>query len=145
MKYDFEMVVAVDTNGCIGKANTIPWHLPEDLQHFKELTLNHIVIMGRNTFESLPNGPLKNRLNIVISSRSDFIYINTNVIETYINNVIVTNMNNVFDIIDKNLSLYINKKVFIIGGSQIYNMFINYCSKVHITSLIDYCTTWKFI
>jgi dihydrofolate reductase len=132
MKYNFEMVVAVDTDGCIGKSNTIPWHLPEDLQHFKELTLNHIVIMGRNTFESLPNGPLKNRLNIVISSQPDFIYNNTN--------VIVTNTNNVFDIIDKNISLYtnINKKVFIIGGSQIYNMFINYCSKVHITSLIDY-------
>ena len=73
MNYDFEMVVAVDTNGCIGKANSIPWHLPEDLKHFKELTLNQIVIMGRRTFESLPNGPLKNRLNIVISSQPDFI------------------------------------------------------------------------
>ena len=132
MNYDFEMVVAVDTNGCIGKANSIPWHLPEDLKHFKELTLNQIVIMGRRTFESLPNGPLKNRLNIVISSQPDFIYNNTN--------VIITNMNNVFDVIDKNISLYtnINRKVFIIGGSQIYNLFINYCSKVHITSLIDY-------
>ena len=133
MHNNFEMIVATDTEGCIGKANTIPWHLPEDLKHFKELTLNHIVIMGRKTFESLPNGPLKHRLNIVISSQTDLIYNDTN--------VIVTNMNKVFDIvnaINANANANASKKVCIIGGSQIYNLFIKYCSKVHITTLIDY-------
>ena len=87
--------------------------------------------MGRKTFESLPNGPLKNRLNIVISSQTNLIYDDTN--------VIVTNMNKVFDIVNAiNANANASKKVFIIGGSQIYNLFIKYCSKVHITTLIDY-------
>ena len=71
---NFELVVAMDVDGCIGSNNTIPWSLPEDLKHFKELTENNIVIMGRKTFESLPNGPLKNRMNIVISSHIDNTY-----------------------------------------------------------------------
>jgi dihydrofolate reductase len=91
MYNNFEMIVATDAEWCIGKSNIIPWHLPEDLKYFKELTLNQIVIMGRHTFESLPNGPLKHRLNIVISSQTELNYNNTN--------VIVTNMNNVFNII----------------------------------------------
>jgi len=129
MYNNFEIIVATDAVGCIGKANTIPWHLPEDLKHFKELTLNQIVIMGRNTFESLPNGPLKNRLNIVISTQTDLSYNDKN--------VIVSNMNNIFYIIDT-FNPKANKTVFIIGGSQIYNLFIKYCSKIHITTLIDY-------
>jgi dihydrofolate reductase len=129
MYNNFEMIVATDSDGCIGKANTIPWHLPEDLKYFKELTLNQIVIMGRNTFESLPNGPLKNRINIVISTQTDLSYNDKN--------VIVSNMNNIFDTIDT-IDPNTNKTVFIIGGSQIYNLFIKYCSKIHITTLVDY-------
>jgi dihydrofolate reductase len=123
---DFELVVAMNMNGCIGSNNTIPWHLPEDLKHFKELTENNIVIMGRKTFESLPNGPLKNRLNIVISSHVDKTY-------NY-PNVIVSNMIDVFDHIKKYRDIY--SKVFIIGGSQMYNLFIKYCNKLHITYII---------
>jgi dihydrofolate reductase len=120
---DFELIVAMDIDGCIGKNNSIPWYLPEDLKHFKEITENSIVIMGRKTFESLPYGPLKNRLNIVISSRLDHIY-------NY-SNVIVTDIVDVFNIIQKYRKKY--AKVFIIGGSQIYKLFIKYCNKLHIT------------
>ena len=120
---DFELIVAMNMNGCIGSNNTIPWHLPEDLKHFRELTENNIVIMGRNTFESLPNGPLKNRLNIVISTRLDYTY-------NY-PNVIISDMNHIFKIVQKYKNEY--PKVFVIGGSQIYNLFINYCSKLHVT------------
>ena len=123
---DFELVVAMNMNGCIGSNNTIPWNLPEDLKHFKELTENNIVIMGRKTFESLPNGPLKNRLNIVISSKLDNTY-------SY-PNVIVTDMIDVFNVIQKYKPIY--PKVFIIGGSQIYKLFIKYCNKLHITYII---------
>ena len=60
------LVVAVAENGVIGRAGGLPWHLPKDLQHFKQLTLDHTVIMGRKTFEEIKQ-PLANRRNVVIS------------------------------------------------------------------------------
>ncbi|MEO8145650.1 MAG: dihydrofolate reductase [Betaproteobacteria bacterium] len=65
------LVAAVAKNGVIGARGKLPWHLPEDLKHFKQLTLNHPVIMGRRTWESLPK-PLPDRENIVISRRPGF-------------------------------------------------------------------------
>ncbi len=61
------LVVARAQNGAIGKGNTIPWQAPEDLAFFQRETMGGAVIMGRNTWESLPFKPLKNRLNIVVS------------------------------------------------------------------------------
>jgi dihydrofolate reductase len=60
------LVVAVAANGIIGANGQLPWHLPEDLQHFKRLTMGHPVIMGRRTWESL-RGPLPGRENIVVT------------------------------------------------------------------------------
>ena len=60
------LVVAVAANGIIGANGQLPWHLPEDLQHFKRLTMGHPVIMGRRTWESL-KGPLPGRENIVVT------------------------------------------------------------------------------
>lgn len=119
---NFELIVASDKNGVIGYNNTIPWYIPEDLKRFRQLTLHNIVVMGRKTFESLPNGPLKDRINIVIT-QNPHQYKNTD-------SVIYANMDNVFDIIKHNSA---NKKVFIIGGSKIYNLFFNYCSIIHLT------------
>lgn len=67
------LVAAVAANGIIGAGNRMPWHLPEDLKHFKELTLGHPVIMGRKTFESILASlgkPLPGRENIVVSRRA---------------------------------------------------------------------------
>ncbi|MDO9244029.1 MAG: dihydrofolate reductase [Rhodocyclaceae bacterium] len=63
------LVAAVAKNGVIGDSNALPWHLPEDLKHFKQLTSGHAVIMGRKTWESLPLRfrPLPGRLNIVLT------------------------------------------------------------------------------
>lgn len=63
------LIVGRDRNGAIGKDNDIPWYAPEDLQFFKRETLGGAIIMGRNTWDSLSFKPLKNRLNIVVSSR----------------------------------------------------------------------------
>ena len=60
------LVAAVASNGIIGANGALPWHLPEDLQHFKRLTLGHPVIMGRKTWESL-KAPLPGRDNIVVT------------------------------------------------------------------------------
>ncbi|WP_163846689.1 dihydrofolate reductase [Pseudooceanicola aestuarii] len=65
------LVAARSRNGAIGKEGTIPWHAPEDLRAFSRETLGGAIIMGRRTWNSLPATPLKNRLNIVISSDPD--------------------------------------------------------------------------
>lgn len=65
------LVVARARNGAIGKDNDIPWHAPEDLKAFQRETLGGAIIMGRNTWDSLPFKPLKNRLNIVVSSNPE--------------------------------------------------------------------------
>ena len=61
-------IVCVDKNWGIGKNNNLLFNLPEDMKRFREETKNKVVIMGLNTFKSLPNGPLKNRINIVLDS-----------------------------------------------------------------------------
>ena len=76
------MVLAMDVHGLIGKNNDLPWHFPEDLKYFKSLTLNHTVLMGRKTFESIINRlgkPLPNRDNVVLTSK-DIQYPNVQVI-----------------------------------------------------------------
>lgn len=65
------LIVACARNGAIGKGNTIPWHAPEDLKAFQRETLGGAIIMGRNTWDSLPFKPLKSRLNLVVSSSPD--------------------------------------------------------------------------
>jgi dihydrofolate reductase len=65
------IVVARARNGVIGQGNALPWHLPEDLRHFKATTLGHPVLMGRRTFESIGR-PLPGRRNIVITRNPDW-------------------------------------------------------------------------
>lgn len=65
------LVAAVASNGVIGKNGQLPWHLPEDLKHFKRLTLGHPIIMGRRTWESLP-GALPGRDNIVVTRQAGY-------------------------------------------------------------------------
>lgn len=65
------LLVAASENNCIGAGGTLPWHLPNDLKMFRNLTWGMPVIMGRNTYESLGK-PLKGRVNIVVSSKNDY-------------------------------------------------------------------------
>jgi dihydrofolate reductase len=65
------LVAAVASNGVIGVNGQLPWHLPEDLQHFKRLTMGHPIIMGRRTWESLKK-PLPGRENIVVTSNPGY-------------------------------------------------------------------------
>ena len=62
------MISAVAANNVIGNGNSLPWNLPEDLKFFKQTTLGHAVLMGLNTWYSLPVKPLKNRKNFVLCS-----------------------------------------------------------------------------
>ena len=65
------LVAAVAANGIIGANGKLPWHIPEELKHFKKLTLGHPVIMGRRTWESL-KGPLPQRENIVVTRQAGY-------------------------------------------------------------------------
>jgi dihydrofolate reductase len=121
---DFELIVAVTHRGVIGKNNKIPWYIPEDLKHFKKITLNSIVVMGRKTFESLPNGPLPNRMNIVLTRTPN----NANNID----NLIFTNIDNLFTIIKQ-----YHNRVFVIGGSEIYLLLLSYCKVIHMTLVYE--------
>lgn len=128
MYSNFEILVAVDNNNVIGynnnNNNNIPWYIPEDLKRFQDITKNNIVVMGRKTFESLPNGKLKNRINIVITNNI------TN--KNTESDLIFTNINNFYTIID---NICKNKKIFIIGGSEIYKLFYNNCKIIHLTKV----------
>jgi dihydrofolate reductase len=66
MPSDLSLVVAVAENGVIGRDNTLPWHLPADLRHFRRVTLGHSILMGRRTHEAIGR-PLPHRRNIVLS------------------------------------------------------------------------------
>jgi dihydrofolate reductase / thymidylate synthase len=134
-------IVAVDNKFGIGKNNTIPWFIKEELKYFKDLTKDNVVIMGSKTFFSIPVEfrPLKNRLNIVLTNNKDLL---NN--KHKINNLIFTNLkpsNNIlkfqerpneiqnnklkfiFTII-RNNNIFNKKDVFIIGGQKIYEMFL---------------------
>lgn len=121
-----ELIVCCTKDGIIGNNNTIPWHIPEDIKYFRNTTINNIVIMGRKTYESIPNGYLKNRMNIVITNKYLDYKNNTN--------IIFTNMDNIMSIIEK-LQKEQNRKVFIIGGSEIYKLFFDYCDIIHLTMI----------
>jgi dihydrofolate reductase len=64
-----ELVVAVDPDGVIGRDNRLPWHLPDELRHFKRITSGHVVVMGRKTQESIGR-PLPNRRNLVLTHQT---------------------------------------------------------------------------
>lgn len=123
-----EFIVALSQNGVIGKSDTndLPWNIPEDLSHFYKLSKGHIVIMGNNTYNSLPNGlvMLKNRINIVITSKP----------EKYSNNILDLYFTNLYDfwILLEKIDTP-NKTKFVIGGKEIYNLFYPYCNKIHMT------------
>ena len=113
------LIWAQDERGGIGKNGKLPWHITADLKNFKKLTLASTIIMGRKTWESLPVRPLPKRRNIVLSSKT------------------VPNVE-CFTSIEKCLEILIangTKKLFVIGGSSIYNNFIHLADELHITEV----------
>ena len=113
------IIVAMSGNKAIGYHNTLPWHIPEDLAHFKALTTGHTIIMGRRTFQSLPNGALPNRHNIVISTTLKQL----NGCDVYAS---------LHDAVDNCRG---EKEVFIIGGACLYKEALAYTSTLYITQI----------
>lgn len=103
------LIVAVAENNVIGRDNTLIWHLPKDMQFFKQTTLNHHIITGRKNYISIPEKyrPLANRTNIVLTRQNNF---------TEENCVVLNSLEAALDFAKKNNET----EVFIIGGGQIY-------------------------
>ena len=115
------IIVAKDKNGCIGKNNTLPFSIREDLKRFKRLTTGHDIIMGSKTWDSLPKKPLPNRKNIIITRNNLNFYDNTNENIKYVNS-----LEEAFDI---------SSNPFVIGGGQIYKQALKYTDYIYETIL----------
>jgi dihydrofolate reductase len=113
------IIVAMSSNRVIGVNNTLPWHISEDLKHFKSLTTGHTIIMGRKTYESIGR-PLPNRRNIVISR---------NIEASYEGAEVVHSIEDAFSIC-KN-----DNEVFVIGGSNIYEQALSLVDYIYITEI----------
>lgn len=121
MKKDMTLIAAVDKNWGIGANGQLLVSIPEDMQFFRETTTGHVVIMGRNTWESLGNnGGLKNRVNIVVSKNKTFTAKGAAVVGS------------IEEAIQK-AEEYEGKECFVIGGESIYKQMLPYCSKAYIT------------
>lgn len=134
----FSLIVCCDNNYGIGKNNKLPWKYSKDMNYFKNQTIDNnklnVVIMGNNTYKSIPNSykPLKNRFNIVLT-KSDINILNNNEDN-------LKYFNNIDDIL---LYLHNNKEkfndVYIIGGNQIYNIFLDLqiIQNIYLTSISE--------
>jgi dihydrofolate reductase len=116
------IIAAVAENRVIGKNGEIPWHIPEDLQHFKEETTGSTVVMGRKTFQSLPDSftPLPDRENIVLT-RSDFSPQNESV--------------KLANSLDEAWKIAENEKIYVIGGAGVYEQTLDKTDRMILTEI----------
>ena len=115
---DVSLIWAQSTSGVIGRAGGIPWQLAEDLAHFKALTMGHTVVMGRRTWESLPESvrPLPGRRNVVVTRQTDF---------TADGATVVTSL-------DEALT---DPDTWVVGGEQIYALAMPRASRCEVTEI----------
>lgn len=115
---NLSIIVAVGKNLEIGKNNQLLWHISDDLKYFKKTTSGKTIVMGHNTWKSLPFKPLPNRKNIVFSHQKDLQIEGVSIVHT---------------IEDLNKVLKTDEEVFIMGGAKIYKHFINIANTIYIT------------
>lgn len=112
------IIVAIADNYAIGKDNRLLWRLSDDMKRFRELTTGHTLIMGRNTFLSLPNGPLANRKHIVISDVPG---------EEFVGCEMARSIEEAVELAGK------KEECFVIGGGMVYAQFLPLVSKLYLT------------
>ncbi|MFZ6820218.1 dihydrofolate reductase [Undibacterium sp. Ji22W] len=117
---NLSIIVATDKKNGIGIKNQLPWHLPEDLAHFKRTTSGHTIIMGRKTFDSIGRA-LPNRHNIVISRNAEWQHDNVSCHTS----------------IEAALSSIKDLETFVIGGAQIYDQAMHLAQKLIVTEIQD--------
>lgn len=114
------IIVAVGENWGIGKANKLLFSLKEDMKFFKRTTTGKVVVMGKNTFLSLPKRPLKDRVNIVLSS---------SVLADEC--IIASNMDELFELIGN----FDSDEVYVIGGASMYKQMLPFCDTAYVTKV----------
>lgn len=123
-----EGILAVDEKYGLAKNGKIPWKNREDLTFFKNKTINNVVVMGLKTLLSLPKKePLKERHNIVITGDTD----KYSKLYQQFNNIEFVNATNVVNLFKS----FPDKTIFIIGGNQVYNLLLPYCSTIWLTKI----------
>ena len=113
------LIAAVTRDRAIGYQNRLLFHIKADLEHFKRLTMGHVVIMGRHTFESLPNGALPHRKNIVISKS----------VASFHGCTRASSFKEALDMCQT------EEEVFVIGGEQVYKEAISQADKLYLTEI----------
>src|SRR5690625_2495363 len=116
-------VWAEDSKGLIGNAGTLPWNLPNEMKHFVKVTTGDVVVMGRKTYESIPNRPLKNRLNIVLTRNKNYEADGAIVCHT---------KEEVMEAVKD-----VKKPVHIIGGVSLFEMFLDEVNLLYRTIVYD--------
>jgi len=118
------MIAALARNGTIGKANDLPWHLPDDMKYFMNTTKGHHVIMGRKNYESLPEKfrPLPNRTSIVVTRQRDYKAHGCTVVHQLEDGIKMAEKNG-------------EGELFIIGGSEIYKLAMPFADKLYLTEI----------
>lgn len=117
------MIVAVDSNWAIGHKGKLLVSIPEDMQFFRRETTGKVVVMGRKTLESFPNGlPLKNRVNVVITKDKEY---------NVKNAIICHSIEEALEV----LKQYNDEDIYVIGGESVYRQFLPYCSVAHVTKI----------
>ncbi len=117
-KYNISLIVAVASNLAIGLDNKLLWHISDDLRRFKSLTSGHAVIMGKNTFLSLPRRPLPHRRNIVLTHEHGFQHEGVDVVHSLAEAMQLCEGQD---------------ETFVIGGASIYRQFMPFVSRLYVT------------
>jgi dihydrofolate reductase len=119
MKPRISLIVAMAKNRVIGANNTLPWHLPADLKHFKALTMGHHMIMGRKTYESIGK-PLPGRTSVVVTRSANY----------SMSGVIVVN-----SLEDAIAACGNEEEIFVIGGAELYRQAIGLTDRIYLTEI----------
>ncbi len=120
------IIAAISKNNCIGKDGRLPWRIPEDMARFKALTTGHVVVMGRKTWESIPEKfrPLPDRVNVVVTRQTE--YAVPQGVEIF------SSLDDVFASYALRPTFY---ALFIIGGAEIYRQSIDRADVLEITQV----------
>ncbi len=117
------ILVAMAKNRVIGKDNTLPWQLPPDLKHFKQLTMGHHIVMGRKTYESIGR-PLPGRTSIIITRQPDYQVPGA---------IVVASIDQALKVSSEGQE--IGQEIFVIGGAEIYQQALELCQRIYITEI----------
>lgn len=129
MNPTISIIAAISENRVIGNNNKLLWHIPEDFARFKKITLNHPVIMGRKTYESIGK-PLPDRTNIIITRDENYKTEGCLVVHSLEEAIRLAKESPSFAESDSAMA---GKEIFIIGGGQIYQQAINIADKLYLT------------